>query len=268
MIPNITIGISGAMASPVSIVEFGGTQVGGAAAVVARSFAATGDVFSFLATMAGLTGGWQRRNDEWVFQQQTAGLEITQINDQINAANFRTQIAQQDLNNQNLQITNAQAVQDYLQTKFTDEDLYSWMIGQVSAVYFQCYQMAYDLAKRAEACFRFELGLSDSNYIQFGYWDSLKQGLLSGEKLYLDLKRLEVAYMDQNKREDEITRNISLVLLDPIALITLKETGQCLVNLPEAFLDMDYPGHYMRRVKTVSLTIPASPAPTPASIAR
>ena len=231
------------------------------ASMVAQNFSMLSEFYSFAATMSGLMAGWSRRFVEWQFQLQTAGLEITQINDQIKAANFRLRIAQEDLDNQSLQISNAQAIQNFLTNKFTNEDLYSWMIDQVSGVYFQCYQMAYDLAKRAEACFQFELGLSDSNFIQFGYWDSLKQGLLSGEKLYLDLKRLEGAYLDQNKREYEITKNISLVLLDPLALITLKETGQCLVSLPEAYFDMDYPGHYMRRIKSLSLTIPCVTGP-------
>jgi len=44
-----------------------------------------------------------------------------------------------------------------------------------SGVYFQSYKLAYDLAKRAERRFRFELGLQDSSYINFGYWDSLKR---------------------------------------------------------------------------------------------
>src|SRR5260370_7868673 len=70
-----------------------------------------------------------------------------------------------------------------------------------------------------------------------------------------------MAYIDQNKREYEITKHISLVLFDPMALIALKETGTCLVNLPEAFFDMDYPGHYMRRIKSVSLTIPCVAGP-------
>jgi hypothetical protein len=114
---------------------------------------------------------------------------------------------------------------------------------------------------RAEACFRFELGLTTSNFIQFGYWDSLRKGLLAGEGLYADLKRMDLAYLDQNKRELEITKYISLVLLDPIALITLKETGQCVVSLPEALFDMDYPGHFMRRIRSVSLTIPCVTGP-------
>jgi hypothetical protein len=130
------------------------------------------------------------------------------------------------------------------------------MVGQIAATYFQSYQLAYDVAKRAERAYRFELGLADSNFIQFGYWDSLKKGLLAGEKLHYDLKRMEMAYLDQHKREYEITKHVSLLALDPVALVKLKETGECFVNLPEALFDLDYPGHYMRRIKSVGLTIP------------
>ena len=135
------------------------------------------------------------------------------------------------------------------------------MLPQISAIFFQSYNLAYDVAKRAERTYRFERGLTSSNFIQFGYWDSLRKGLLSGERLYFDLKRLEMAYLDQNKREYEITKQISLVLHDPIALISLKETGLCEIVLPESLFDMDYPGHYMRRIKSVSLTIPCVTGP-------
>jgi hypothetical protein len=52
-----------------------------------------------------------------------------------------------------------------------------------------------------------------------------------------------------------------LVLNDPEALVRLKGLGQCEIDLPEALFDSDYPGHYMRRIKSVSLTIPAVVGP-------
>ncbi len=78
--------------------------------------------------------------------------------------------------NQDKLIENAEKENEYLTTKFTNEDLYDWMTDQLSTVFFQSYQLAYDTAKRAERCFRYELGLSDSSYVQFGYWDSLRKG--------------------------------------------------------------------------------------------
>lgn len=134
-------------------------------------------------------------------------------------------------------------------------------MSQLATVYFQTYQLAHDAAKRAERCFRYELGLSDSGYVQFGYWDSLKKGLLSGERLLLDLKRLESAYYEQNRREYELTKHVSVALLDPVALLQLRRNGECFVDVPEAAFDMDYPGHYFRRLKSVSLTIPCTAGP-------
>jgi hypothetical protein len=72
---------------------------------------------------------------------------------------------------------------------------------------------------------------------------------------------MEVAYLDQNRREFEITAHVSLVQLDPVALIQLRQTGECLVSVPEALFDLDFPGHYMRRMKNVSLSIPAVTGP-------
>jgi hypothetical protein len=135
------------------------------------------------------------------------------------------------------------------------------MVGEISGVYFSSYQLSYDLAKRAERAFQSELGVENTSFVNFGYWDSLKKGLLSGESLSLDLKRMEIAYLEQNRRELEITRHISLMQLDPYALLQLRATGSCKLTIPEWVYDMDCPGHYMRRLKTVSLSIPCVTGP-------
>jgi hypothetical protein len=68
---------------------------------------------------------------------------------------------------------------------------------------------------------------------------------------------MEMAYHDNNKRELELTRHVSLRQLDPLALIDLRITGTCTVSIPEWLFDRDCPGHYLRRIKTVSLSIPS-----------
>ncbi len=141
------------------------------------------------------------------------------------------------------------------------------MKGRIAGIFFQTYKLAYDQAKRAEKALRYEHGLASTNHIKFGYWDSLRQGLLAGEQLHQDLKRLEQTHLDQNRRHYELTRHISLSQVDPLALIALRTTGSCTFRLPEALFDMDCPGHYFRRIKTVASVSLASPAPTPASAA-
>jgi hypothetical protein len=256
LIPNQTIAEPGAPST-----TLGGTNFGNAIQAFGGSMGANASLLNTASSAVATMAGYDRRAQEWDFQKRLAAKEIEQINQQIAGANIRIDIASKELANQQTQIDNAADVEDFIRNKYTSEDLYSWMVDQTSAIFFQGYQLAYETAKKSEKAFQFERGLSDSSYIQFGYWDSLKKGLLSGERLYLDLKRMETAYLDLNSREYEIIKNISLLLLDPLALITLKETGHCLVNLPEAFFDMDYPGHYMRRVKNVSLTIPCVTGP-------
>jgi hypothetical protein len=72
---------------------------------------------------------------------------------------------------------------------------------------------------------------------------------------------MERAYQERQSREFEITKHISIVQLDPLALISLKESGSCEVDIPEWLFDLDYPGHYFRRIKTVSISIPAVVGP-------
>lgn len=209
-------------------------------------------------------GSYKRREEEWIYQRDMADKEQEQIEKQIAAAEIRLAIAEKDQKNHELQIENTKEVDAYMRSKFTNKELYNWDISHLSPLYFQTYQMAYDLAKRAERAYQDELGIPDKDFtpfIQFGYWDSLKKGLLAGEKLHYDLKRMEVAYLEQSRREYEITKHVSLAMLDPIALLQLKQTGECFLSLPEALFDLDYPGQYMRRIKSVSLTIPCVTGP-------
>ncbi|PWB49644.1 MAG: hypothetical protein C3F06_13815 [Candidatus Methanoperedenaceae archaeon] len=256
LIPDIKAG-----APPTIGSTFGGTQLGGALKALSSYLGSMISILNTTGSMSATLGGYQRRRDDWKLQEKLAATEMAQIDKQIIAAEIRHSIAEKELENHELQRENAEEIEAYMKDKFTNKELYNWMIGQISSIYFQTYQLGYDVAKRTERAYRYELGLEDSNFIQFGYWDSLKKGLLAGEKLHYDLKRMEVTYLDQNKREYEITKHVSLALLDPVALIKLKETGECFMDLPEALFDLDYPGHYMRRIKSASLTIPCVTGP-------
>jgi hypothetical protein len=72
---------------------------------------------------------------------------------------------------------------------------------------------------------------------------------------------METAYLDQNRREYELTKHVSLAGLHPEALVDLRETGRCYVQLPEAIFDLDRPGDYLRRIKAVSVSLPCTTGP-------
>ena len=216
------------------------------------------------AGIAGRTAGYQRRADEWTLQANLAARELAQIGRQIVASLIAEQIAYHDYQTVKTQVRQAQDIQAFLQSKFTSAVFYSWMQSDLSALYYQYYRFACDTARQAEQTMKRELmrpELDATQFIQFNYWDTGHQGLLSGEALHLDIKRMEMAYHNNNKRELELTRHISLRQLDPLALLSLRITGSCTVTVPEWLYDRDCPGHYMRRIKNVGLSVPSVVGP-------
>jgi hypothetical protein len=151
-------------------------------------------------------------------------------------------------------------VSGFLTSKYTNAQLYNWMITQLTTVYTQAYQLAFSLALQAQNAYQYELG-SQETFVQFGYWDSQHKGLAAGESLLFDLRRMEAQYLAENSRELELTKHISLALTCPMALVMLRETGTCQIVLDEALFEYDHPGQYFRRLRSVALTIPCVTGP-------
>jgi hypothetical protein len=221
-------------------------------------------IHSSNSTLASTIAGYDRRRTDWNFQIETSKIELKQLEKQILSAEIRVQVAQKELDNHILQMENTQTNDAFMRSKYTNKQLYNWMVGEISATYFQSYKLAYDLARKAEATFKRELPVAKvppTGIIQYGYWDSLKKGLLSGEKLQLDLRKLDLAYIENNKREFELTKHVSLANYSPESLMDLRDTGECSFNLSRDLFDLDFPGHYLRRIKSVSVSIPCIAGP-------
>lgn len=255
-----TFGAAGFGGSPVATVSIGGGSVASSAASAATTLRTIASLLNQSGSLATAVGGYERRLDEWHFQRDQASKELEQIDHQLIAANIRAALVQHDLDAHDRQRGNAQNVADLLTSRFTSRELYDWILSQLSTTYFQAYELAYDLAKRASRAYAFELG-DDPGYIQFGYWDSLHKGLSAGDKLVLDMRRLQAAFFEHNRRELELSKHVSLLQLDPLALVRLRQTGECFINLPESVFDLDQPGHYRRRLKTVGVTLPCVTGP-------
>jgi len=216
------------------------------------------------AGMASRTAGHERRADDWILQYNLAAHEVMQNGRQILTSLIAEQIAHHEYLNVKQQISNAQEVDQFLHDKFTNEELYLWMQGEISRLYYEYYRFAFDTARKAERTMKQELmrpELDAQDFVKFNYWDGGRKGLLSGEALHLDVKRMEMAYHDNNKRELELTRHVSLRQLNPLALLSLKLTGTCQITIPEWLYDRDCPGHHMRRLKSVGLSIPSVVGP-------
>lgn len=245
-------------------ISFGGLQLANVMRAASAGLGIGIMVNNAKGSMALTRAGYERRADDWAFQAESAAKEIEQADQQVLSSEIRLDMAQRELSNHELQMTQSAETDAYMRSKFSNQELYTWMMNQVAATYFQSYQVAYNLAMQAEKCFKEELpsvGVPGGGFVKAGYWDSLRKGLMSGERLQLDLRKMEVSYMEENKRELELTKHISLSLTDPAKLMELRSTGTCAIFLPEELFDLDYPGHFNRRIKSVSISIPCIAGP-------
>lgn len=246
-VPDTSAGIAAA-------VTIGGRALQLAASQVARGLSVQADSFSTDGGLAQTSAGYARRAEEWALQKTLSEKELLQLDRQIAAQQIRIAIAEHDQSTLELRRRLSREVLDFLHDKATHQELYSWMVRELSAEHYRAYQTAFDMAKRAERAYQHERG-DDTTFIRFGAWDSLKKGLLAGERLLADLRALDAAYLTRSDREREITKHISLAELSGEQLTALRDTGSAIIDLPTSLFDADYPGHYFRRLKTVAISV-------------
>lgn len=255
----------------IKILELGGI----ASAFVGDAFSMAAQGWRTYAEQQGMLAGHLRRRDDWAFQSNQTLKELQQIDKQILANQIRIDITRKELDNHLEQMEQNKAVDEVLRSKFSNADLYEWMGRELFGLYDKTYRMALTLARQAERAAQRELGPGalQTPVIQNNHWNSQRDGLLAAERLHHDLKRLELAYLERNKREFELTRHISLRRLSPEALLALRHVridasdptrrriAACEFELPEWVFDMDTPGHFMRRIKSVSISMPCVTGP-------
>jgi len=255
LIPKFNAGVTGAGGTPHATAAEGGDNAGHSGDSIADALKDFGDALDKSSDLAKTIGEFMQRADEAKQKAAESQIQIQQATAELAAANLRYQIAVQNQANHQTQIDRLQQQLDFYQNRFSNADLYDWMVGQLADTYFQSYQLAYQLCKQVERCYQYELGIPDSSFIQFGYWDSLRKGLLAGETMNHDLRRLQASYLEKNSRRFEISRYISLAAIDPNALAQLLLNGACDFDVPESLFDHDYPGHYNRHLIRVSVTV-------------
>ncbi|ECU0370257.1 hypothetical protein DHU24_18765 [Salmonella enterica] len=255
--PFLTIGATLNMAPNVF-----GFATGGA--VWGAALTASGMVLQFSANSIQATAQriqvseeYRRRSEEWKQQYQQANAEMTSIDRQLDALAVRQQAAQTSLQQAQTEQANLQATMQYISSRFTQSSLYSWLIGQLAALYYQAYDAVLSLCLSAEACWQYEMGDLTSRFIQTNAWNDSYHGLLAGETLELNLQQMESAWLSRNQRRLELTKTVSLkTLLGDSDFANLIATGSVNFRLDERLFDNDYPGHYLRQIKFVTLSLP------------
>lgn len=263
-IPSICSGIAGMGGSPTFTTQvLDGSKLSMGLDMVAKKMQGTAVKNNRSSSILTTKASYERRAAEWQLQAEISKKEIDALERQLVAAEIRLAIAEKELENHELLVENANAMYEVMTNKFSAQKLYNWMLEQTSKIYFEAYNLAYKMAKTAEERYNYELGESCS-IIRPGCWDSLHEGLLAGDRLLVNIHQLEQAYLEKNTRCFELVKHVSLAEFAPKALMELisGKKDSCSFTLPDAIFDMDYKTHYMRRIKSVSITIPCVVGPS------
>lgn len=268
LIPDLTAGGAG-ISSPVAISKLtGGEKISRMMEFVARGLHSIAGKMQVDANRTLTNAGYDRRRREWEFQRDSAAHELTWIERQIDAAQQRMQIARNEINIQQQQFDFATRQFEFLRTKFSNTELNDWLRDKLLSLYEQSFKLAAELAEQCENAFFNERHFVSSSFIadvlrsDFSRTPLLSSApALGGEALVSALKRMEKQYNDDNYRENELMQHFSLRLYQPTALIALRTTGICELEVPEWLFDLNYPGHYMRRIKSIGISLPCIIAP-------
>ncbi|GAA3250332.1 neuraminidase-like domain-containing protein [Dactylosporangium siamense] len=239
---------------------YGGIQLGSVITAAAGVVDVAAMAASARSLMSLTMAQYERRASEWQLQADLAGHDIAQIAEQIAVNDAQRASSTSDLAVHLTSIAQSTEVGAFLRDRFTNEQLYQWMAARLSTLHFQTYSLALELARSAQRALQYELDRG-TTFVNFGYWDGARRGLLAGEGLLLALNQMEKAYLDANVRPLHIEKTVALSQLDPIALRDLVTTGECVFTLPERLFDGDYPGLYARKIVSVSVSVPAITGP-------
>ncbi|WP_229000140.1 neuraminidase-like domain-containing protein [Photorhabdus aegyptia] len=178
---------------------------------------ATGNVMEFSASVMSTEAdkisqseAYRRRRQEWEIQRNNAEAELKQIDAQLQSLVVRREAAVLQKTSLKTQQEQTHAQLTFLQHKFSNQALYNWLRGRLSAIYFQFYDLTVARCLMAEMAYRWETNDAAARFIKPGAWQGTHAGLLAGETLMLNLAQMEDAHLKQEQRVLEVERTVSL----------------------------------------------------------
>lgn len=225
----------------------------------------------------GLLEQYRRRAQEWTQARDQAKLEAEQIKAQLEVFEAQHKATQLQLRQAQTALNQAKATHDFLlsSNRFSKSQTYDWLNSKFASFYYTAFNTAQSLCQAAEACWQYEMGDFTQTFIRPGAWNSSYRGLGAGEELKMSLQQMYREYVQNNKRDLEIRKTVSLKNLkdkDPASTINktweelkpaLTSNGACEFELTPKMFDDDYAGqnHYLRRIKTISVSLPVAVGP-------
>jgi hypothetical protein len=254
--------------------EFAGIY---SAETVVKWAGAAAAAFGRAAELASTAANYERREQEWRFQRDIAAQDIISAQEQIRLAYDRVLITTEDREAARMGVQFAETILDFMETKrFDNAALYEWMSSVLEQVYRFFLQQATSIARLAEAQLAFERQEIPPAFIQTDYWEPPAKskpptangqtanvhGLTGSARLLRDITELDQYAFRTDQRKLQLAETFSLMQLDPIAFQHFRETGKLPFDTPMRLFESKFPGHYLRLIRRVKLSVIALIPPT------
>lgn len=265
---------SHAVAAALSWSDFTGSEraslLAAAASSTASGLSSLAGAWSTRSSIASARASYERRAQDWEFQRVLAQQNIRIGNQQVSIAEDHVRVVGQEREIAEMQHDHARDTVEFLTTKFTNLELYDWMSGVMEGVYSFFLQQATATARLAENQLAFERQQIPPAYIQADYWEAPaedgagagtsgqaidRHGLTGSARLLQDIYQLDQYAFETDRRKQQLVKVLSLASVDPFAFQRFRETGVLPFETPMETFDRDFPGHYLRLIKRVRVSV-------------
>ena len=247
---------------------YGGRKLGEAAITMAESYLSKAMEREAAALQQKAKGEEKKATEKETFEESVATNEIDQTEKSIIVNTIRQEQNEKEQELFEKELERDEEEYEFLCDKFTNKDLHEWLVKQMTKLSKTLCKLTTKVAKMAEKCYHFEIGDTDmgnaKSFISNSYWDGAYSGLLSADRLIADLHAMEVAYLENNQNELEITRDIYLDELpvegeqNQTYLEKLKSKNDVKdfeFKINKQLFDDEFENHYFRRIRNVQLRI-------------
>ncbi|WP_163002954.1 hypothetical protein, partial [Pseudomonas viridiflava] len=114
--------------------------------------------------------GFRRRLQEWENARDQARLESVQITAQLAVHDAQVRVTALLLRQAQEAKKQAEVIYAFLNKRFTNSQLYQWLNGQFSTLYYQTYDATFSLCLAAQACWQYEIADYSTSFIQPAAW--------------------------------------------------------------------------------------------------
>ena len=219
------------------------------------------------AQVSSLQASFERRRDEWELQQGLANQDFLISQQEIQLAIDQEQITAAEAAVATTQQAQATAVATYLATRFLNSELYEWMAGVLGDVYAYFLQQATATALLAQQQLAFERQLPPVGFVRGDYWNDdggespggviERRGLTGSNRLLQAIEELDQYAFENDERKLNLAHTFSLARLAPLEFEQFRASGTLPFSTPLHLYDRVFPGHFLRLIRRVRISVVA-----------